>query len=80
MKRLLSTIALCLLTATLLAQQKYTLTVKTLPQYIGTIQLGYTIPGTNTWSIFRTSTAELQPGAEVTVSLTDILSKCDINS
>ena len=44
MKRLLSTIALCLLTATLLAQQKYTLTVKTLPQYIGTIQLGYTIP------------------------------------
>ncbi len=74
MKRLLSTIALCLLTATLLAQQKYTLTVKTLPQYIGTIQLGYTIPGTNTWSIFRTSTAELQPGAEVTVYMIDILS------
>ena len=54
MKRLLSIISLCLLSAALFAQQTYTLTVNTLPQGLGLFNVhidGHGQPRTGTYSV-----------------------------
>ncbi len=71
MKRLLSIFALCLLSAAaLMAQQTYSLTVRSIPQGIGKPQIGYT-PANGGWTYTTANPAQIYPG-RAEAALTDI--------
>lgn len=70
MKRLLSISIMCLLAAALHAQQKYTLTVSTMPQAMASVNISYKDPGGN-YAYTQTGSVQIEAGSEVEVNLYD---------